>query len=228
MPTDAEVQLDQNELNVLEAVGISQPGYTLQTAVETGLLRRLDLATTSDGIDDGLRKVMVATDNLGAELNLIGSAAISSTEKTDFSRFQFHKGSYGLGIEADLPLDRKAERNAYRESLIGLMQSQRDYENHQDQVKLEVRDAYRQLQEAAERYNIQKTSLELAEKRVESTSLLLEAGRLTTRDLLDSQDDLLDAQNNVTAALVDHAITKLRFFRDIGVLQVRPDGMWVQ
>jgi len=56
--------------------------------------------------------------------------------------------------------------------------------------------------------------------------LLLEAGRLTVRDLLDAQDDLLQAQNLVTAALVDHAIANLNFFSDIGVLQVRPDGMW--
>jgi len=51
---------------------------------------------------------------------------------------------------------------------------------------------------------------------------------LTTRDLLDSQDDLLDAQNSLTAALVGHVVAKLNFFRDIGVLQVRPDGMWEQ
>jgi len=57
---------------------------------------------------------------------------------------------------------------------------------------------------------------------------LLQAGRVTTRDLLESQDAFLDAQNNVTAALVDYAIAKLSFFRDIGVLQVRPDGMWEQ
>jgi outer membrane protein TolC len=91
-----------------------------------------------------------------------------------------------------------------------------------------VRDAYRELQKAAQTYQIQMNSLELAEKRVESNSLLLEAGRLTTRDLLDSQDDLLTAQNQLTAALVGHVVAKLNFFRDIGVLQVRPDGMWEQ
>jgi outer membrane protein TolC len=64
--------------------------------------------------------------------------------------------------------------------------------------------------------------------RVESTTLLLEAGRSTTRDLLEAQDALLQAQNNLTAALVSHAIAKLSFFRDVGILQVRPDGMWVQ
>ncbi|GAI15779.1 unnamed protein product, partial [marine sediment metagenome] len=102
------------------------------------------------------------------------------------------------------------------------------YENMQDEVKFDVRQAYRQLQEAAERYRIQRNSLDLAQKRVESTTLLLEAGRARTRDLLESQDALLRAQNDVTDALVAHVIAKLSFFRDVGVLQVRPDGMWEQ
>jgi len=228
VPTDTDIELDQNELKALEEIGISEPDYTLHVATETALLQRLDFANSKDRIDDAVRKVMVAADGLGAELNLIGNIGVNSTEKTDFSRLQFHKGTYELGLEADLPLDQKTERNAYREAVITLQQTQREYENKEDEVKLGVRQAYRQLQEASERYRIQKSSLDLAEKRVESTALLLEAGRSTTRDLLEAQDALLEAQNAVTSALIGHATAKLSFFRDIGVLQVRPDGMWQQ
>jgi outer membrane protein TolC len=228
LPTDANVELDQNELKALEKVGISQPDYTVDIAVETALLQRLDLATSVDKIDDALRKVMVAADGLGADLNLTGGMNVSSTAPTDYGRLQFHRGTYELGFEAGLPLDRKKERNVYRESLITLEQQQRQYENDEDTVKLQVRQAYRDLEQAAESYSIQRNSLNLAQTRVESTSLLLEAGRLTTRDLLEAQDALLQAQNNLTAALVDHAISKLNFFRDVGILQVRPDGMWAQ
>ena len=195
-------------------------------AVETALLRRLDLANSADSIDDSLRSVILATDGLGVELNLLGSASVNSKEKTEFDNLQFHRGTYGIGFEADLPFDRKAERNAYRRALINLEQSRRQYENDVEEVKLSVRKAYRQLREAAQRHEIQVKSLNLARSRVESTSLLLEAGRLTTRDLLDSQNALLQAQNNVTAALVDHIIAKLSFFQDVGILQVKPDGMW--
>jgi outer membrane protein TolC len=228
LSTDANVELDQNELKALEKMGVSQPDYTVDTAVETGLIQRLDLATSMDRIDDAVRKVLVTENGLGADLNLVGSMSVGSTPPTDYSRLQFHRGTYGLGLEASLPLDRKEERNLYREALIVLTQQQRQYENDEDTVKLEVRQAYRELERAAESYRIQKNSLDLAQKRVESTSLLLQAGRLTTRDLLESQDALLQAQNSLTAALVSHAIAKLSFFRDIGILQVRPDGMWLQ
>ena len=228
LPTSTQVELDQNELKALEGMGITEPGYELDAAIETALAQRLDLANSADGVDDAERKVIVAADNLGVELNLVGSASAGSPPGTNVKRVQFQNGTYALGLEADLPFDRKAERNAYREALISLEQRQREYQNDADEVELDVRRAYRQLQEFAERYRTQKNSLALSETRVESTTFLLQAGRVTTRDLLESQDALLEAQNSVTAALVDHAIAKLSFFRDVGILQVRPDGMWEQ
>jgi outer membrane protein TolC len=224
--TDTKVELDQNELKALEEVGITEPDYTLEAAIETGLKQRLDLATSADEIDDAARKVMVAADNLGAELNLRASADVGSKAETDFTNLLFHDGTYAIGLEGDLPFDRKAERNAYRQSLISMQQKQRDHEEEVAQVKLNIRQAYRKLQEAQERYHIQKNSLALAQKRVDSTALFLKTGRAQTRDLLESQDDLLEAQNELTDALVGHMIAKLNFFRDIGILQARPDGMW--
>ncbi len=226
LPTDANVYLDPNALQQLRDAGVTEAPYSIDEVVDTAMLNRLDLANSTDRVDDAIRKVVIAEDNLGAELNLIASADVDSTGRTRFARLPVHLGDYALGLEADLPLDRLAERNAYRESLIMLSQTQRQYDLDRDNIALAVRQAYRQLNETAERYKIQKNSLELAEKRVESTTMLIEEGRVSTRDLLDAQDALLEAQNNLTAALVDHVIAKLSFYRDIGVLQVKPDGMW--
>lgn len=228
LPTDAEIELDENELKALQTIGIVEPNYALEAAVETALAQRLDLANSADSVEDAERRVVVAADNLGVELNLIGSAGINSAPETKIERLQFQNGTYSLGLEADLPLDRKAERNAYREALITLEQQQRQYENDIDEVKLDVRDAYRGLREEAESYRTQFKALELAQIRVGVSPILWEAGRMNARDYLESQDDLLQAQNNVTSALVSHAIAKLNFFRDVGILQVKPDGMWIE
>jgi len=228
LPTDAEVELDQNELKALEEIGISELDYAPEIAIETALFRRLDLANSMDAVDDAARKVMVAADGLGMDLDLVASSRVNSTQKTDYDRLQFHEGTYTLGLEADLPLDRKAERNAYRKTLITLAQRQREYKNDADEVKLDVRRAYRKLEEEAESYLTQQKSLELAQGRIESTKLWWELGRAQTRDLLESQDALLQAQNSLIAALVAHTIAKLNFFSDVGILEVRPDGMWEQ
>jgi outer membrane protein TolC len=226
MPTDADIELDPNELEALKVAGVSDPDYSADIAIDTALARRLDLANTRDDVEDKARKLELAADGLGVQLNLTGSLNVESPEKVQFSRLQFQQGLYSLGLNADLPFDRKSERNAYRTALIAFTKSQRDYENSIDNVKLDIRNAYRQLRERAESYRIQQLSLKLAEKRLENNRLLLDAGRADVRLLLDSQDALVNAQNSLTATLVNHTIAKLNFFRDIGVLQVRPDGMW--
>ncbi len=226
IPTDANVVLDQNELNVLEEMGISEIEFTLDEAVETALLQRLDLYNSADSIDDALRTVFLSAEGLGPQLNLTGSANVASRQESDFSSLQFNRGTYSLGLDADLPLDRKTQRNDFRRALIILEQQQRKYEEDMDSIKFAVRSAYRRLQETADRYEIEKNSLELAEERVEMNKVLLDAGRVTTRILLLSQDALLEAQNNVTRALIDHLDAKLSFYRDVGIMQVKPDGMW--
>ncbi|HIJ53390.1 MAG TPA: TolC family protein [Planctomycetes bacterium] len=227
LPTDANVVLDQNELKALEEMGISEIDFTLDEAIETALLQRLDLYNSADSIDDALRNVQLAAEGLGPQLDLTGRTnEIKSPEGTDFSRLQFHRGTYDLFFDADLPLDRKTQRNEYRRALIALEQQQRGYEEDMDSIKLAVRGAYRRLKETADRYKIEKNSLKLAEERVEMNKVLLDAGRVTTRTLLLSQDALLIAQNNVTKALIDHLDAKLSFYRDVGIMQVGPDGMW--
>ena len=226
IPVDANVELDPNELTGLASLNIAEPQFPVEAAVEAAIDRRLDLATALDQVDDAKRKVEVAADALRARLDLVASAAVDSTDPKDFERLRFHEGTYSAGLALDLPLDKLAERNTYRRSLIALTQAQRDFEQSVDEVKLDVRNAYRELIEAARRYVIQKSSLDLAQERVNSTKMLLAAGRAQSRDLLDAQDSLLSAQNDTTSRLVDYMIARLNFYRDTGILQVKPDGLW--
>ena len=50
--------------------------------------------------------------------------------------------------------------------------------------------------------------------------MFLEAGRAEIRDLLESQEDLLSAQNELTAAIISYRVAELELQRDMGVLQV--------
>ena len=226
IPVDADMELDPNEMTALTAINIAEPQFPVDDAVAAALSMRMDLMTAFDEVDDAKRKVAVAVDALRARLDLVASAGVPSTPETELERLQFHEGTYGAGLLLDLPLDKLSERNAYRGVMISYSQAQRDYELAADQVKLDVRNAYRGLIEAARRYVIQKNSLELAQERVNSTTMLLAAGRAQSRDLLDAQDSLLAAQNDTTSTLVDYMIARLNFYRDTEILQVKPDGLW--
>jgi outer membrane protein TolC len=229
LPTDMDIQLEPNELTVLAEMDIAEPDFSAEDAVQTALVGRLDLANSADRLEDVKRKIEVAADALGADLNLIADiSAASPDDESDIDRLQFQNGDYSLDLQFDLPLDRKRQRNIYRQKLIELMNTQRAYEKDIDDIKLEVRDAYRKLRESATRYKIQKDSLALAQERVNSANMLLKAGRATSRDLLEAQASLLSAQDDTTSTLIDYAVSKLNFYRDIGILKVRPDGLWEQ
>ncbi len=226
IPTDAPIELDPNALVTLSEKEITEPNFAVEDAVVVAIANRLDLATVKDQVDDARRKIKVAENALQADLNLVASARVDSTPDRQAGQLRFQDGSYGAGIELDLPFDRKSERNSYRESLITLMQKNRNFQDAVDNVKLDVRNAYRGLTEAARRYQIQRNSLQLATEQVHSTSLMFQAGRAQARDLLEAQDSLLSAQNKTTSTLVDYAIAKLSFYRDIELLSVKPDGLW--
>ena len=253
LPANVEFQLDVNELEVLRSVVRSMPEFSEAEAIEVALVERLDLANSGDAIADAERKVLVAADGLRGELNLFvgvdatslsdsselaGVGALDDDFTTDRDRLNPMRrlrdnnplrnflNEAEIGIDVELPLDRVLEQNIYRKALINLSQRQREYEEMSDWVTLEVRQAYRDLTEAAERYRVQSEGVALAQKRLKNTSLLLQYGRASSRRVLNAQGALFDAQNAAAEALVNYAIATLNFYCATGVLQVRPDGMW--
>jgi outer membrane protein TolC len=84
----------------------------------------------------------------------------------------------------------------------------------------------RSLFEARENLFIQAQAVRLAQKRVKSVNLFLEAGRAQMRDLLEAQDSLLGAQNSLTSAVVNYRVTELELQRDMGLLKVDENGLW--
>ena len=174
------------------------------------------------------RKVLVAANALKPGLDF--SAAIEAGTEGDTKpfNFDFDNASYSAGLDLTLPLDKKAERNAYRQALINHTASERDLAERVDRIKQEVRNASRNLAQAGQSYEIQKNSLSLAEQRVESTTLLQQAGRASTRDILEAREALLDAQNAVSRALVDHFNARLDLFVAMERLRIDDKGLWIE
>lgn len=224
LPTDARIDIDEAELTRLMNLGIIHPTVSFQDAMDYALKHRLDLLSADDAVTDAKRKVEVAANGLGPDVDLVASADIATPYATKPTRLRFDQGVYSAGLNVDLPLDRVSERNTYRQTLITLNRQQRAADDLRDAIKLQIRDAWRTVEQARESYTIQRRSLTLAERRVDSTSLLIQAGRATTRDTLEAQRALLEAQNALTSAVVDHTIARLNLWRDIGTLTIAPDG----
>jgi len=226
LPTTTELRLDEKEFEALRTAKMAEPDFTEAKAVEAALLQRLDLVNGVDAIIDAQRKVFVATDGLRADANFVGTTSVTSARRAGRGTVDWMREEYGLGLELNLPLDRVPEQNIYRKALITLNQRQREYELAADTIALQVRQAHRDLTEAAERYKVLLEALELARQRFNNTFLLLQYSRTSSRRVLQAQNDLFEAQNDAAQAIVDYNIATLNFYRDTGSLQVLPDGMW--
>lgn len=203
----------------------------LTEAIDLGLNNRLDLRITKDQVFDSQRKVVVFADNLRGELTLFGSASAGQRRSigsatSDDAQLRLDKATYSALLNLDLPIERTAERNAYRNSLINLEAAIREFNTLEDQVKLDIRNRLRTLLTARESIMIQATAVTLAEKRVDSTNLFMETGRAQVRDILEAQDSLLSAQNSLTAAIISYRVAELQLQRDMGLLQVNSKGLF--
>jgi len=200
-------------------------------AIELGLENRLDLRVAQGKVYDAQRVVVVSADALGAELTLFGKAKLGearsiATAGLDNAELRTDKGIFSALLTLDLPFERTAERNVYRNSFIVLEQAVRDVQKLEDQMKLSIRKRLRDMYESRESLRIQARAVSVAEKRVKSTSLFFEAGRAQVRDLLEAQDALLSSKNGLTAAAVDYRVAELEFQRDTGLLQIDEKGIW--
>ena len=195
-----------------------------EIAVALALDNRLDLRGAIGQVYDAQRQVVVRADALRTGLTLGGSAAISDND--DDGSLSFDGARYTALLSLDLPIERTSERNAFRNSLISLERATRSVQSLEDQIKLSIRNQLRTLLESRESLKIQAQSVVVAEKRVRSSTLFLEAGRIQIRDLLEAQDSLLGAQNSLTAAVVSYRIAELQLQRDLGLLDVNEKGLW--
>jgi outer membrane protein TolC len=224
LPPDSPVEIDLDEMERLRAHGLSAVLVDPQRVVDVALRSRLDLENAVDQVEDASRKIVVAENALKAGLDVSFTADVRSEGNT-VTKPEFNRTQYVASVNLDLPFDRVAERNAYRSALINEVQARRDADLLEDTVRQDVRAALRNLEEARESFDIQTKAVALAQTRIESTALLQQAGRAETRDVLEAQSALLNAQNALTRALVDNRIARLALLRDAGVLQLEPTGL---
>lgn len=222
---DANIILDDREL---EALQIRHPDISVDNSIAVALAARLDYMNTKDQFEDAERKVELAANLLKPRVDLAASVAVSSnpSDNTGFPVPDFDRYRWNAGLNLDPGLDRKAERNAYRTALITRNRAARSLEQQQDEIKLQVRDSWRTLDQAKRNYEISEIGVKLAERRVEEQDLRAELGRANALDQVDAQNALNDSKNQRTQALVTHTIARLQFWNNMGILYIKDNGQW--
>ena len=216
MDVEADLQVIPVTLDV------TVPDIESENVVKTAHKYRLDVQTARDTIDDATRGVQVAANGLEPELNLFANSSVGNRVNTPASRLDARSTEYSAGVRLDLPIDRLAERNTYRASLITLDRARRDLDELLDLVTADVRTRIRAIRSAISSLDIQRRSIDLAIRRLDYATELLQAGKVNSRDVVEAQQSLLTAQDAYETARSNLQIEILRFLRDTGTLRVDP------
>lgn len=208
-----------------EGLDISVPTIDETAAIEIATSNRLDLINERDGIDDARRGVKVARNGLLPDLNLRGNVTFD-TNPAEMNQYHYEheRATWRAFVDLELPLDRVAERNQYRSSLIELRRSQRRFELAADRVRLDVRRAKRLIDLATTSLSIQRQNKELAQRRRDAADFRFQRGMIRNRDVVEAEDSLLDARDAYAAAESRLRQAVLDFYRDTGMIRVSDEG----
>ncbi len=213
-------------IEIRDAEPVFEPvRFEPDSAVAAASANRLDLHTQRDQLEDTERRVRIARNSLLPNLDLTaGFGADGSGSSLPLAAPDRTNATAGLTFQ--VPLDLHAERNSYRASLIGHEQAKRELERTTDEIRRDILNSLRELQQIESRIELQTTQIERERRAVAVTQVRYESGDAETRDVLDARQGLTTAQNALIDLKVQHFIGRLRLLRNMGVFFVNDNGMW--
>lgn len=221
----------------VELIEVADFDMSLQDVERIAVEQRLDLMNARARVMDARRRVEVIANDLRMilDLGLDGSISTNPGEADPFD-FRSDTGQLTASLSFDTPLNQISERNAYRQALINYQRERRNYMQIEDNIKADVRTAWRQL-------DILRRNLETARVAVRIAALQFEAavsevnapqtgqgggrgGGNQGQQLSNALEAILRAQNQLASNYVSYEVNRLNIYRDMGIMEIGPDGLW--
>ena len=211
------------------------------TSIQAALVNRLDLMNTQAGVVDAWRQVAVQANSLQGVLNVqYNLNSTTPAAGTNPLAFSGDRTTSILTFNGELPLVRRAERNAYRSALISYQRQRRAVMAFEDNIANDVRADVRELRTIAELYRVQQRLIELGYSQVDNAQAILlqppapgdqnTAGNAAalTQQVLQAQNNLLQTQNTLYTIWVNFLISRMTFYLDLELMQLDERGLWCE
>ncbi len=198
---------------------------------------RLDLQNTLGVVTDQWRKVRVAANALESDLNVVvgGDLGVPADSHNPLA-FNANTSALRAGVQFNGPLNRRAERNAYRAQLIAYHRARRDYMAAADGVEQQIRFDLRSLGQLRAGFEITRQSLISSARQLQALRRQLNApvqadrgggsgGTSSTLALLNAQQALQANRNQLAAAFISYEQQRIRLLLDLEALQLDSRGV---
>jgi hypothetical protein len=216
-----------------------------QVAVQHSLTNRWDLMNARAELVDSWRQLRVTANALmgvfNVQYNLQSTTPVGGAKPFAFST---SRTSSDLSLDTQLPLNRLAQRNAYRIALINYQQQRRALMVLEDNIAVQVRFDVRQLQLFAANYTIQKRVIESLYAQVESALEVITApadpsqlqttgstaqatAAALTNQYLGALNSLNGAQTRMYDIWLSYQATRMQLYLDLESLRMDNRGVWL-
>jgi outer membrane protein TolC len=206
---------------------VPEPEVSLEEASAAALEYRLDLQNQRDRIEDARRRLNNRRNQLLPDLNLRGGVGVP-TDRDDPGAgldFEFEDLDYNAALTLSLPLDRRIERLSLKSAVVQLQQALRGYDLARDNAVIDVRSAVRNIELARFRLRLAERQVEINRRRLEEQRLKID--QVDLQRIVDSENDLLDSENQRDQARTDLRNAVLNYLLRSDQLRVARDGTFL-
>lgn len=124
-----------------------------------------------------------------------------------------------IGLQLNIPIfNGFAIKAKVNEAKIDLLNVEQDLKDTQLSLDLQYQNAKSQIQNSLEAIKNQQANQELAQQVFENTQNNYRFGLANLTDLLDAENSLVQAKNNLTNALLDFKIAQIQYYKATGQL----------
>ena len=225
---ELKLQIGMDVTRPLEIVPVSidlpRPAVDVDAAILTAFVQRLDLQNEEDFVEDARRRVLVARNQLLPDLSLQGTWTCRWIRRrlTRRSCWTRTRASTTCGCGWRCRSTARLSGPSLRASLIRLERQRRQYATARDRVVLSVRQAARSITQALYTLDLQERNVEIALRRAEQ--IRLNQRDLGSREVIEAEEDLLDARDLYDAAVSNLQANILRYLLDSGQMRVDAAG----
>lgn len=220
--------------------------FTSEEAVSAALDRRIELDQAQDTIWECRRQLNWAKENMLPDLNLTFDHSawlgrvVKCTRETltgdtttapigvgplyrEILSYEWNnRNTWGVGLVAGSSLCRNSEAHFYDNALMNLDASNRNYEQAQVLITLEVKRTLRTLNQAKKRISLQEEQIKNAEGELYLSQIKFNRGFANNFDVIQAERNLRNAHIAYLTALTDHINAEYLFTNNLGVLAEKP------
>ena len=214
-PAESDLTLAEIDVVVPEALAGSLEGL-----VAIALANRLDVREAHDRIGDARRNAATAKWEALPPINFEASYTKRGFGAVKPYAFQPLFDGWHIGLSSSYGLDRGDAQATAAMAAVSVRAAERDAQDTDRRAATDVRRAHRAWARTETTAAIQSKAVELAERQLRLAQIRYERGVAGNFDIIDAENNLIEAQSGLIGAQVERAMAGLTLRRVTGTLNV--------